>query len=140
MFLIDGSGSIGADVFGNEVLRFISEFIDLFDVSPDQTRVALIQYSDQIRHEFDFGEHTNKKDLKSAILRTEYLTGLTRQELKCAEYDLLLIFRTGAAIKVNGFMKLDFSQRNIFSNNHLKKYSKSSFHVIFFSLEKMYKS
>lgn len=49
MFLVDGSGSIGSDVFGDEVLRFISEFIDLFDVGPDQTRVALVQYSDQIR-------------------------------------------------------------------------------------------
>ncbi|KAI6183966.1 hypothetical protein M3Y97_00545400 [Aphelenchoides bicaudatus] len=84
MFLVDGSGSIGENVFGDEILRFISEFIDLFDVSPDQTRVALIQYSDQIRHEFDFGEHTTKQALKSAILKTEYLTGLTR---------------TGAAIK-----------------------------------------
>lgn len=84
MFLIDGSGSIGADIFSNEILRFVSEFIDLFDIGPDQTRVGLIQYSDQIRHEFDFGQHNNKNELKNAILKVEYLTGLTR---------------TGAAIK-----------------------------------------
>jgi collagen type VI alpha len=64
MFLVDGSGSIGANVFGNEILRFISEFIDLFDVSSDQTRVGLIQYSDQIRHEFDLGKFLNYRVFK----------------------------------------------------------------------------
>ncbi|KAI6194473.1 hypothetical protein M3Y96_01128600 [Aphelenchoides besseyi] len=91
VFLIDGSGSIGANVFRDEVLRFVREFIELFEIGMDNTRVGLIQYSDQIRHEFDLGQLENKEELKDAILQTEYLTGLTR---------------TGAAIKhmtVEGF-------------------------------------
>uniref|UniRef100_A0A1I8BC42 Transmembrane matrix receptor MUP-4 n=1 Tax=Meloidogyne hapla TaxID=6305 RepID=A0A1I8BC42_MELHA len=39
IFLIDGSGSIGSQVFRNEVLRFIKEFIELFDIGLDNTRV-----------------------------------------------------------------------------------------------------
>jgi uncharacterized protein YegL len=89
--LVDGSGSIGAHVFGDEILRFLREFVELFDVGLNKTRVGLIQYSDQVRHEFDLGDHNDKNELRNAILQTEYLTGLTR---------------TGAAIKhmaIEGF-------------------------------------
>lgn len=50
MFLIDGSGSIGSYVFKHEVLRFVREFVELFEIGQDKTRVGLIQYSDQIRY------------------------------------------------------------------------------------------
>ncbi|CAJ0578738.1 unnamed protein product, partial [Mesorhabditis spiculigera] len=78
IFLIDGSGSIGSYVFKNEVLRFVKEFVDLFEIAPDRTRVGLIQYSDQIRHEFDLNQYPDKVSLLRAIGETQYLTGLTR--------------------------------------------------------------
>ncbi|KAM3722540.1 Transmembrane matrix receptor [Dirofilaria immitis] len=78
VFLIDGSGSIGLDTFHKEVLRFVKDFIELFDVSPQQTHVAVIQYSDIIRHEFDLNEYSSAQQLKQAIDGIEYLTGLTR--------------------------------------------------------------
>uniref|UniRef100_A0A915D433 Transmembrane cell adhesion receptor mua-3 n=1 Tax=Ditylenchus dipsaci TaxID=166011 RepID=A0A915D433_9BILA len=78
MFLIDGSGSIGSYVFKNEVLRFVRDFLELFDVGLDNTRVGLIQYSDQIRHEFDLNQYGDKQSLLQAIAQTQYLTGLTR--------------------------------------------------------------
>ena len=78
MFLIDGSGSIGSYVFKQEVLRFIREFVELFDIGLDRTRVGLIQYSDQIRHEFDLNQYADKNSLIQAIDSTQYLTGLTR--------------------------------------------------------------
>uniref|UniRef100_A0A7E4VNX4 Transmembrane cell adhesion receptor mua-3 n=1 Tax=Panagrellus redivivus TaxID=6233 RepID=A0A7E4VNX4_PANRE len=78
MFLIDGSGSIGSYVFKHEVLRFIKEFVELFDIGLDRTRVGLIQYSDQIRHEFDLNQYSDKASLIHAIESTQYLTGLTR--------------------------------------------------------------
>ncbi|EFO13023.1 hypothetical protein LOAG_15508, partial [Loa loa] len=78
MFLIDGSGSIGSYVFKNEVLRFIKEFVELFDIGLDNTRVGLIQYSDQIRHEFDLSQYTDKESVINAISQVQYLTGLTR--------------------------------------------------------------
>ncbi|CAD5215432.1 unnamed protein product [Bursaphelenchus okinawaensis] len=78
VFLVDGSGSIGSYVFKHEVLRFVREFVELFEIGLDKTRVGFIQYSDQIRHEFDLNQYTNKDDLLKAITSTQYLTGLTR--------------------------------------------------------------
>uniref|UniRef100_F1KPJ6 Transmembrane cell adhesion receptor mua-3 n=1 Tax=Ascaris suum TaxID=6253 RepID=F1KPJ6_ASCSU len=78
MFLVDGSGSIGSYVFKHEVLRFVKEFVELFDIGLDNTRVGLIQYSDQIRHEFDLSQYRDKASVIQAISQVHYLTGLTR--------------------------------------------------------------
>ncbi|KAK0416294.1 hypothetical protein QR680_012402 [Steinernema hermaphroditum] len=78
VFVIDGSGSIGSLIFQSDVLRFVSEFVELFDVGPDRTRVGVVQYSDRIRHEFDLNEFSDLASLKKAIGSIEYLTGLTR--------------------------------------------------------------
>lgn len=66
-------------MFINEILRFLKEFVELFDIGSDQTRVGFIQYSDLIRHESDLNQYETKKTLQEAILKTEYLSGLTRQ-------------------------------------------------------------
>ncbi len=71
VFLIDGSGSIGAYVFQMEVLRFLNEFVELFDIGPEKTRVAVVQFSDQIRHEFDLNQYTTPQALKDAIHRIQ---------------------------------------------------------------------
>ncbi|VDK67960.1 unnamed protein product, partial [Gongylonema pulchrum] len=49
------------------VLRFVKDFIELFDISPQQTRVAVVQYSDRIRHEFDLNQYPTAQLLKQAI-------------------------------------------------------------------------
>ncbi|KRZ75495.1 Transmembrane cell adhesion receptor mua-3, partial [Trichinella papuae] len=78
MFVLDGSGSIGSAVFKNEILRFLREFINLFTIGSNHTRLAIIQYSDQIRHELDFKEANSKAEVDEALNRVEYLTGLTK--------------------------------------------------------------
>ncbi len=67
VFLLDGSGSIGSFVFHDEVLRFITEFVDLFDIGPDRTRVGVVQYSDRIRHEFDLSQYTTRDSVIKGI-------------------------------------------------------------------------
>lgn len=52
--------------------------MELFDIGLDNTRVGLIQYSDQIRHEFDLSQYTDKTSVINAISQVQYLTGLTR--------------------------------------------------------------
>lgn len=100
MFLIDGSGSIGSYVFKNEVLRFIKEFVELFDIGQQNTRVGLIQYSDQIRHEFNLDQYNDKVTLLKAITDTQYLTGLTRYyQFDAHHSNTCSNFRTGAAIE-----------------------------------------
>ncbi|VBB34344.1 unnamed protein product, partial [Acanthocheilonema viteae] len=77
VFLIDGSGSIGYDIFHKEVLRFVKDFVELFDVSPQQTHVAVVQYSDLIRHEIGFNQYSSIEQLKQAIDGIVYLRGRT---------------------------------------------------------------
>uniref|UniRef100_A0A1I8F0U0 VWFA domain-containing protein n=1 Tax=Wuchereria bancrofti TaxID=6293 RepID=A0A1I8F0U0_WUCBA len=67
VFLIDGSGSIGLNVFHNEVLRFVKDFIELFDISPQQTRVGVVQFSHIIRHEIYLNDCSSMEQLKDAI-------------------------------------------------------------------------
>ena len=74
MFLVDGSGSIGSETFTNEVLRFVQEFVDLFDIGPTKTQVAMIQYSDQIQHEFNFNSYSTKTTLIQAISQVKLIT------------------------------------------------------------------
>lgn len=45
--------------------------MDLFEIGPDRTRVGLIQYSDQIRHEFDLNQYTDKASVLRAITETQ---------------------------------------------------------------------
>ena len=82
VFLIDGSGSIGSYVFKNEVLRFVREFVELFEIGPDQTRVGLIQYSDQIRHEFDLNQHPTKVNINlfCSSVRKRYSSKISKRE------------------------------------------------------------
>lgn len=91
---MDGSGSIGSFVFKTEVLRFVREFVSLFDIGPNQTRIGMIQFSDQLRHEFELGQYSNKPDVEKAVTDVAYLTGLTR---------------TGAAI--TDMVNLGFSEK-----------------------------
>ncbi|VDM14754.1 unnamed protein product [Wuchereria bancrofti] len=71
VFLIDGSGSIGLNVFHNEVLRFVKDFIELFDISPQQTRVGVVQFSHIIRHEIYLNDCSSMEQLKDAISNIE---------------------------------------------------------------------
>lgn len=78
IFLIDGSGSIGAAIFNQEVLRFVRDFSKLFEIGPDQTRIGVIQFSDTVRKEFDMNQFSTRQSLENAITNIPYLTGLTR--------------------------------------------------------------
>ena len=81
MFVIDGSGSIGAGIFANEVLRFVRQLVELFDVGLGSTRVGAYQYSNMIQREFYMNEFTTRNGVLNAISRINYLSGLTRTGL-----------------------------------------------------------
>lgn len=78
MFLIDGSFSIGPFTFSHEVLRFVSEFVTLFKIAGNETRVSVIQYSHFVRNEIKFDRYFDLNALQDAIRRIEYLKGMTR--------------------------------------------------------------
>uniref|UniRef100_A0A194APR9 VWFA domain-containing protein n=1 Tax=Pinctada fucata TaxID=50426 RepID=A0A194APR9_PINFU len=72
----DASTSIGQMDF-NKQLNFISDVVDKFDIGPDNVRVAMVTFSTNAKLEFSFTSFTDKKNLKEAILKRAWTTGLT---------------------------------------------------------------
>ncbi|MEQ2166877.1 Cartilage matrix protein, partial [Goodea atripinnis] len=72
VFVIDGSKSVRPENF-ELVKKWINQIIDKLDVSDSKTHVGLVQYSSTVRTEFPLGRHNNKKDLKEAVKKMDYM-------------------------------------------------------------------
>ncbi|XP_053511208.1 collagen alpha-3(VI) chain isoform X5 [Artibeus jamaicensis] len=75
LFLFDGS----ANVMGQfqPVRDFLYKIIDELDVRPEGTRVAVAQYSNDVKMESRFDEHQNKPELLNLVKRMKLKTGRT---------------------------------------------------------------
>ncbi|KAL3865535.1 hypothetical protein ACJMK2_042911, partial [Sinanodonta woodiana] len=76
VFVIDSSGSIGADNF-LKLKEFMKNIVRTFDIDSRYTRVAVIKYNDYPNIEFKLNNHTNLNDLLAAIDAIKYTTGGT---------------------------------------------------------------
>ena len=76
VFVVDASGSIGLENFA-KVKQFIKQVVMTFDVDPQYTRVALVEFSSQARIEFNFNEKSNLTELLDAIDNINYSGGGT---------------------------------------------------------------
>uniref|UniRef100_A0AAQ4S0R7 Collagen, type XIV, alpha 1a n=2 Tax=Gasterosteus aculeatus aculeatus TaxID=481459 RepID=A0AAQ4S0R7_GASAC len=77
-FLVDGSWSIGDDNF-MKITRFLYSTMGSLDlIGPDGTQVAIAQFSDDARTEFQLSSHGNKEALLDAIQRIRYKGGNTK--------------------------------------------------------------
>ncbi|KAM7420454.1 hypothetical protein PAMA_014937 [Pampus argenteus] len=77
-FLVDGSWSIGDDNF-LKITRFLYSTMGSLDlIGPDGTQVAIAQFSDDARTEFQLSSHGNKEALLEAIQRIRYKGGNTK--------------------------------------------------------------
>ncbi|XP_023200236.1 cartilage matrix protein isoform X2 [Xiphophorus maculatus] len=72
VFVIDGSKSVRPENF-ELVKKWINQIIDKLDVSDKNTHVGLVQYSSTVRTEFPLGRFNNKKDLKEAVKKMDYM-------------------------------------------------------------------
>ncbi|XP_035762411.1 cartilage matrix protein isoform X2 [Neolamprologus brichardi] len=72
VFLIDGSKSVRPENF-ELVKKWINQIIDKLDVSETKAHVGLVQYSSTVKPEFPLGRYNNKKDLKEAVKKMDYL-------------------------------------------------------------------
>ncbi|XP_069549336.1 collagen alpha-1(XIV) chain [Brachyistius frenatus] len=78
VFLVDGSWSIGDDNF-MKITRFLYSTMGSLDlIGPDGTQVAVAQFSDDARTEFQLSSHGNKEALLEAIQRIRYKGGNTK--------------------------------------------------------------
>ncbi|XP_040901269.1 collagen alpha-1(XIV) chain [Toxotes jaculatrix] len=77
-FLVDGSWSIGDDNF-MKITRFLYSTMGSLDlIGPDGTQVAIAQFSDDARTEFQLSSHGDKEALLEAIQRIRYKGGNTK--------------------------------------------------------------
>ncbi|XP_047188643.1 collagen alpha-1(XIV) chain isoform X2 [Scophthalmus maximus] len=77
-FLVDGSWSIGDDNF-LKITRFLYSTMGSLDlIGPDGTQVAIVQFSDDARTEFQLNSHGNKEAMLEAIQRIRYKGGNTK--------------------------------------------------------------
>ncbi|XP_029308193.1 collagen alpha-1(XIV) chain [Cottoperca gobio] len=77
-FLVDGSWSIGDDNF-MKITRFLYSTMGSLDlIGPDGTQVAIAQFSDDARTEFQLSSHGNKEELLEAIQSIRYKGGNTK--------------------------------------------------------------
>ncbi|KAL3865536.1 hypothetical protein ACJMK2_042912 [Sinanodonta woodiana] len=76
VFVIDSSGSIGAENF-LKLKEFMKNIVRTFDIDSRYTRVAVIKYNDYPNIEFKLNNHTNLNDLLAAIDGINYTIGGT---------------------------------------------------------------
>ncbi|XP_065147112.1 cartilage matrix protein-like [Paramisgurnus dabryanus] len=72
VFLIDSSKSVRPENF-ELVKKWINQIVDKLDVSENNAHVGLVQYSSSVRQEFPLGRYNNKKDLKDAVKKMDYM-------------------------------------------------------------------
>ncbi|XP_061459649.1 matrilin-2 isoform X2 [Rhineura floridana] len=83
VFIIDSSRSVRPYDF-EKVKEFILTILQFLDISPDVTRVGLIQYASTVKNEFSLKTFRRKQDVERAVKRMMYLatgtmTGLAIQ-------------------------------------------------------------
>ncbi|XP_003411779.1 matrilin-4 isoform X3 [Loxodonta africana] len=72
VLLVDGSKSVRPQNF-ELVKRFVNQIVDFLDVSPEGTRVGLVQFSSRVRTEFPLGRYGTAAEVKQAVLAIEYM-------------------------------------------------------------------
>ena len=76
VFALDTSGSIGSDNFNN-AKRSIENIVSSLKIGPNNTRVAVIIYSTDVRLLFNLNTYRDNASLIQAIRRIPYTGGLT---------------------------------------------------------------
>lgn len=90
VFVIDRSTSIYIRDFQKQ-LQFVSDVINVFDVSPTMTRVAAVAFSTNASVEFHLDEYTDKANLMARTMKIAYTSGSTEtaQALRLARLSVL---------------------------------------------------
>ena len=76
IFVLDTSGSIGSENFNN-AKRSIENIVSSLKIGPNNTRVAVIIFSTDVRLLFNLNAHPDNASLIQAIKRIPYTGGLT---------------------------------------------------------------
>uniref|UniRef100_A0A5F9C4J3 VWFA domain-containing protein n=1 Tax=Oryctolagus cuniculus TaxID=9986 RepID=A0A5F9C4J3_RABIT len=98
LFLLDGSANLVGQF--PAVRDFLYRIIEELDVQPEGTRVAVAQYSDDVRVESRFDEHQNKPDILSLVKRMKIKTGKALNLGYALDYAQRYVFVKSAGSRV----------------------------------------
>lgn len=82
------------------VRDFLYKVIDELDVKPDGTRIAVAQYSDNVRVESHFNQHQNKPEILNLVKRMKIKTGKTLNVGYALDYALNSIYVKSAGSRM----------------------------------------
>ena len=91
MLVVDGSQSIMPDNF-DTLIRFVVRVTRQFDISPEATRMGLVQFSDRSKVEIGLGDITDEGALETRIMNITYQNGgdtFTGEAIRLATDQLL---------------------------------------------------
>lgn len=99
IFLIDGSDNTGAAGIAH-IRDFILNTVQQLDVQPDQVRVAVVQYADNVKTEFSLNSHNNKPAVISAIKRLRQMGGRSSDLADAIEYVIQNELKPSAGVRM----------------------------------------
>nr|XP_023691822.1 collagen alpha-6(VI) chain-like [Paramormyrops kingsleyae] len=73
---------------------FVSEFIKMFKIGPDQVRIGLVKYADNPTTEFELTRYTDKQELQTAVQQVHQVGGGT--ETGKALFSMSALFQKAA--------------------------------------------
>jgi len=77
---LDSSSSIGSSDFFKQ-LDFVKNNVRQFDISPTQTQISVVTFSDQVHDEFHLNSFPTKTQVLAAISNISYYSGNTDTHL-----------------------------------------------------------
>lgn len=98
IFLIDGSDNTGADGIAH-IRDFILNIVQQLDVQPDQVRVGIVQYADNVKTEFSLNSHNNKPAVLSAVKRLRQMGGRSSDLADAIEYVIQKELKPAAGVR-----------------------------------------
>ncbi|XP_008584327.1 PREDICTED: collagen alpha-3(VI) chain [Galeopterus variegatus] len=98
LFLFDGSANLVGQF--PAVRDFLYKIIDELDVKPDGTRIAVAQYSDDVRVESRFNEHQTKPEILNLVKRMKIKTGKALNLGYALDYAQRYIFVKSAGSRI----------------------------------------
>ncbi|XP_043318004.1 collagen alpha-3(VI) chain isoform X4 [Cervus canadensis] len=98
LFLFDGSANLMGQF--TAARDFLYKIIDELDVKPDGTRIAVAQYSDDVKVESRFDQHQNKPEILNLVKRMKLKTGKALNLGYALDYAQRYIFVKAAGSRI----------------------------------------
>ncbi|XP_064166856.1 collagen alpha-3(VI) chain-like isoform X2 [Anguilla rostrata] len=98
IFLIDGSDSVGSSGIAH-IRDFILKVLQQLDISSDQVRVGVVQYSDSQQTQFSLNSFDKKPDVLAAVKRLRLMGGRSANLAEAIDYVLQNELKQSAGVR-----------------------------------------